>query len=227
MSRRLADSRGSTLPTRNSPRPDPAVNAVPVVNGARFSKWTLRLAAKRVKGTMAVGFGQRMKQLSVESPKPRTADLIEFGMLPEFVGRFTTVSFLDELSTDDLTNILLKGKESIVQRKREFFSALGVKLRFEKQALCACAQEARRLGLGSRGIVRVVNHVLAREEFELPEFAARGVSELVVTEATVRQSARARQIKRPPGPIRRKPRAGSKQPVLPLHLDAEESDSAI
>ncbi len=185
------------------------------------------IVAKRLSVANAVGFGKKRKQSGpVGIAETRTEDLIQFGMIPEFIGRFATISFLEELSAGDLANVLSQGKDSVVKQKQQLFASLGVDLTFEDTGLAALAEEAKRLRIGARGLTRVVNQVLAQDEFELPYLAKRGVSELVVTEATVRRRARAKQVKKPIGPIRRK-KSSSRQPVLPIQVQREEEESPI
>jgi ATP-dependent Clp protease ATP-binding subunit ClpX len=98
-----------------------------------------------------------------------------------------------------------------VREKQALFARYGMVLTFEKEALRILAQEARALNLGARGLRRVVNQVLAAEEFDLPELACEGVvTEIVVTEATARRAARATQIRK----YSRAKREPSEQPTL-------------
>jgi hypothetical protein len=100
------------------------------------------------------------------------------------------------------------------------FARYGVALTFEKEALTVLAGEARTLHLGARGLRRVVSQVLAPEEFDLPELARDGVTEMVVTEATARGAARATPIREFGKP---KPEAPEQRKLFDSETGEEES----
>ncbi|MBT8467683.1 MAG: AAA family ATPase, partial [Deltaproteobacteria bacterium] len=91
-----------------------------------------RLVTQRLSAGSTVGFGKQSKPAEPAGiTEVQTDDLVRFGMIPEFIGRFSTISFLEELSARDLANVLRQGQDSVVKRKQHLFASLGVELTFE------------------------------------------------------------------------------------------------
>jgi ATP-dependent Clp protease ATP-binding subunit ClpX len=99
-----------------------------------------------------------------------SADFVKFGMLPELVGRFPLKLELAELSVADLKRILVEPRNSIVQQYQELFAMDGVRLEFSESALNRIAEEARKMGMGARGLKSVVDQPMVDLMFELPSF---------------------------------------------------------
>ena len=120
--------------------------------------------------------------------KVETADLVEFGLIPEFVGRFTSVSVLDSLNSKDLIEILLNSQDSVLQQKKNLFNFYDIELTITQTALEAIAEKALALNTGVRSLTRIVNSCLREIEFQLPELAQAGISQITVTEQTLENS---------------------------------------
>jgi len=102
-------------------------------------------------------------------------DLIRFGMIPEFVGRFPILAGLRELSVQDLVYVLTQPVNSIVRQQKLLLDG---DISFEKDALVAMAEEAYRLRTGGRGLRGVMERVLLPIKFRRP-------GKVVVTRAMV------------------------------------------
>jgi len=114
--------------------------------------------------------------------KVRAEDLIQFGFESEFVGRLPVIAVLDQLTEDDLYDILLNPNCAVVVGKKQDFIAYGIKLHFEEAAMRLIAAKAAREQTGARGLVSVMEKVLLHFEKRLPSTA---VNCLVVTPALV------------------------------------------
>ncbi|MFT8592757.1 MAG: ATP-dependent Clp protease ATP-binding subunit ClpX [Bifidobacterium sp.] len=96
-------------------------------------------------------------------------DLVEFGLLPEFIGRLPVISVLRELSQDDLQAILTQPSNALIKQYRRLFAADGVDLQFTKGAVVQIAQTALERGVGARGLRSIIEKTLAQTMFEIPE----------------------------------------------------------
>ncbi len=142
-----------------------------------------------------IGFIGRSGESVADIPDPsiyealcqaQTADLVEFGLIPEFIGRFTTVSALHELGRDDLRRIIEDGtEESALVHHRRLAAIHGIDLVFDDGALDAIAAEAMELGTGARGLARLITRVMDGVDRTWPEFAEEGVTKVVIDKDVV------------------------------------------
>ncbi|NDD58051.1 MAG: ATP-dependent Clp protease ATP-binding subunit ClpX [Chlamydiae bacterium] len=100
--------------------------------------------------------------------KVEPEDLIEFGMIPEFVGRFNSIANCNELTTEDLVDILTKPKNAITKQYQSLFHEENVKLTFTEDALRAMAENAKVTGTGARALRMIVEGLLLDLMFEVP-----------------------------------------------------------
>jgi ATP-dependent protease Clp ATPase subunit len=111
-------------------------------------------------------------------------DLIKYGFESEFVGRLPVISVLDELTADDLYEILRNPNNPIITSKKRDFLAYGIDIKFEDEALKLLASRAAQEKTGARGLVSVIERILIQFEKRLPSTA---IKELVVTPEIVAQ----------------------------------------
>ena len=100
--------------------------------------------------------------------KVEPEDLISFGMIPEFVGRFNSIANCNELTTEDLVEILVKPKNAIIQQYTQLFAEEGVALQFTPDALRAMAEKAKATGTGARALRMIAESLLLNLMFEAP-----------------------------------------------------------
>jgi ATP-dependent Clp protease ATP-binding subunit ClpX len=98
-----------------------------------------------------------------------TRDLVEYGLLPELVGRLPVVVVLDPLGREDLVRILTEPRNALVAQYRALFRWSGVDLRFTPDAIEEIAARALDRGLGARGLRAIMEAVLLDEMFELSD----------------------------------------------------------
>jgi ATP-dependent Clp protease ATP-binding subunit ClpX len=94
--------------------------------------------------------------------------LTDFGMIPEFLGRFPVITQLQELKFDDYRKILKDSKGSILNSFKEWFSSEGIELVVQDSAINIIAQKAIEKGLGARGLHSVLDEALLNAQFEAP-----------------------------------------------------------
>lgn len=114
-----------------------------------------------VKGTVDYRYDELIKAL-------QPADLIKFGLIPEFVGRVPIVVGLNALDENALVKILSEPKNALVKQYKYQFALDGVTLEFEEDALRAVAAKAIQLNTGARGLRAILEDVLLELMFEIP-----------------------------------------------------------
>ena len=95
-------------------------------------------------------------------------DIKEFGIIPELVGRFPVLSFLEPLSEKTLRRILTEPKNALVKQYIKLFEIDGIKLSFDKEALDFIVNKALEYKLGARGLRSICEAILTDAMFELP-----------------------------------------------------------
>jgi len=111
------------------------------------------------------------------------ADLIRFGLIPEFVGRMPVVATLEELDEDALIQILVEPKNALTKQYRKLFEMEGVDLEFRDDALRAVAVKAMDRKTGARGLRTILENVLLDTMYDLP--SSDSAKKVVVDEAVV------------------------------------------
>ncbi|MCD6551704.1 ATP-dependent Clp protease ATP-binding subunit ClpX [Thermotoga sp.] len=107
-------------------------------------------------------------------------DLVEYGLIPEFVGRLPVIATLDDLTEEDLIRILKEPKNAVVKQYQKLFEIDGVKLEVTDGALRVIAREALKRGTGARALRNVFEELMIDMMFELPSL--KNVEKVVVTE---------------------------------------------
>jgi len=100
--------------------------------------------------------------------KVEMEDLVAFGMIPEFVGRFNSIANCNELSIDDLVEILTQPKNAIIKQYEQMFNEENVKLRITEDALRAMAEKAKETGTGARALRMIAEGLLLETMYEIP-----------------------------------------------------------
>jgi ATP-dependent Clp protease ATP-binding subunit ClpX len=96
-------------------------------------------------------------------------DLIDFGMIPEFVGRLPVLATLDPLSRTDMVRVLKEPKNALVRQYEQIFSLEGARLEFDAEALLAIADRALERDTGVRALRSIIEEIVLDTMFELPE----------------------------------------------------------
>jgi ATP-dependent Clp protease ATP-binding subunit ClpX len=130
----------------------------------------------RVKGT-SIGFGAQVGTEEVSTLDQVTPDdLVRFGMIPEFVGRFQSWVALNELSKDDLIRILTEIKYSYISQYHWLFEQDLVELNFTQASLELIAERTMKNKTGARGLHSELERVLLPHMFHLAQYRKQGIT---------------------------------------------------
>jgi ATP-dependent Clp protease ATP-binding subunit ClpX len=145
------------------------------------------IIARRI-GRKTIGFGSnpehREQHLGELLGKVTSDDLLEFGMIPEFIGRLPVLAPLDPLDEDALVRILTEPRNALIRQYQKLFEMEGAELEFNAQALKGIAQKAKARDTGARGLRSIVEEIMTDIMFELPDIELKG--KYTVTDAVVR-----------------------------------------
>ena len=96
------------------------------------------------------------------------SDIRTFGLIPELIGRFPVLTYLEPLKVADLKRILTEPKNALVKQYTKLFDMDGVKLELDQEVLDFIVQKAMEFGLGARGLRSICEAILTDAMFELP-----------------------------------------------------------
>jgi ATP-dependent Clp protease ATP-binding subunit ClpX len=116
-------------------------------------------------------------------------DLIEYGMIPEFVGRLPVLAPLMPLTTETLMSVLTEPKNALIRQYQHLFSVEGAKLTFTEEAIRAISEKAKKRDTGARALRGVMEEIMVNLLYELPDMDNQGV-EYHVDEAAVENPRR-------------------------------------
>lgn len=114
-----------------------------------------------------------------------TKDLITFGLIPEFIGRFGISVNVNELTVKELVSILKEPKNSIIQQYQHIFKIDGIDLTFEDDALEEIAKRAKEQKTNARGLKQIIEKILLQYQFEAMDLYERGLERIVISKDTV------------------------------------------
>ncbi len=130
-----------------------------------------------------IGFGaqietKRQRNLASILREILPEDLIKFGMIPEFVGRFPVVTVLEPLGDEALLRILIEPKNALVKQYQALLVLDGIELDFSEEALRAIVKEAQEKATGARGLRAVMEELMLEVMYELPKL---NIKKFIVT----------------------------------------------
>lgn len=146
-----------------------------------------KIIEKRI-GKKSIGFGADLNDknkkdasniLSLVEPE----DLIQYGLIPEFVGRLPVIATLDDLDEATLVRILTEPKNSLIKQYQKILSFDNVRLKFTEGALEAIAKKAISRKSGARGLRAILEDIMLDVMYEVPSFG--GIKECIINEETV------------------------------------------
>ena len=139
-------------------------------------------------GKQGMGFGSEIKGKEEEQTDRLLAqiephDLMNYGLIPELIGRLPAIVSLDTLDRDALVRILQEPKNALVKQYQTMFEMDGVKLNFEPEALIKVAETALERKTGARGLRGVLENVMTDIMFSIP--SDKTVSSVTITPEVV------------------------------------------
>jgi len=146
-----------------------------------------KIISRRI-GKKRLGFGasdgkkpeNEKSVLSVIQPE----DLLKFGLIPEFIGRFPVAAYLDDLSENDLARILVEPEDSLTAQYKELFKIENVDLSFTEDALKEIVKKAIKTKTGARGLRRILEDSMLDIMYSIPDEKDR-VKEVIITPGVV------------------------------------------
>ncbi len=142
-------------------------------------------------GKKTLGFSQTpISERKIETEaileKVQPEDLLKYGLIPEFVGRFSIVATLNELDAAALMKVLSEPKNALTKQYQKLFEFENVRLKFTENAIRAIAEKAIAHKTGARGLRSVLEEHMLDIMFELP--SRNDVEEVVVNEEVIKNS---------------------------------------
>ena len=95
-------------------------------------------------------------------------DFLKFGLIPEFIGRLPVTAVLEELTEDQLLEVLSGTKSALIRQYQQLFAMEGVELRFTDDALRALARKAQKRGTGARGLRSIMESIMLEIMYDIP-----------------------------------------------------------
>ena len=150
-----------------------------------------RIISRRL-GKKVIGFNT--EDLPVEKVDARLGsllshveggDLIRFGMIPEFVGRFPITATFSPLTKEELIDVMVKPRNAVVRQYKKFFEMENVLLTVPEETLSAIAEVAMVKETGARAIRAILEEVMLEVMFDLP--GQKDVAECIITPECVRE----------------------------------------
>lgn len=143
-----------------------------------------KIIEKRMSSGSGIGFGAEVKseQEEINIRETVTAvDVIKYGVIPEFMGRFPVLVGLDPLTEEQLVRVLTEPKNSIAAQFKKLFALDDVELEITDDALNAIAKAATENKTGARGLRTVIEKSLLKLQFKLPKLSREGLKSVHIT----------------------------------------------
>ncbi len=139
-------------------------------------------------GSKVMGFGakiakQKDKNIGAILKKIQPEDLIQYGLIPEFLGRLPVIATLNELNEPSLIRILQEPKNALLKQFKKLFEIEGVTLRLTDGALSAISKGALKQKSGARGLRSILENCLLDIMYELPSI--KNVKECIISKDVV------------------------------------------
>lgn len=143
------------------------------------------IVEKRAKGRGAIGYGSQGLKLGLgNANKVEPEDLIQFGLIPEIIGRLPVVSTLEKLSEDDLLRVLTEPNNAILRQYEKLAFMDGASLRFEDEAKLELVRIALARNTGARGLRAVTEEVMMEVMFNLEPKQKIVITKKMVSDAS-------------------------------------------
>ena len=149
-----------------------------------------KIISKRDDGT-GIGFSAEVKSKKeyrngevLRTVQPQ--DLLQYGLIPEFIGRLSIIATLEDLNRDDLVEILQTPKNALIKQYQKIYEIEGTKLTFSEDAIKSIAEKALQRETGARGLRSIIEKVLIENMFDLPSM--ENVEEVLVNKDAVEKN---------------------------------------
>jgi ATP-dependent Clp protease ATP-binding subunit ClpX len=139
--------------------------------GGAFEGMEQLLAKRQAQGASSLGFGAksaRSEEHEIDYSGVEPRDLLNYGFIPELIGRIPLTVGLSDLTRDELIRVLQEPRNALVKQYEALFKMDGVELQFTTEALEKTADLARARRAGARGLRAIVEEMLIDVMYELP-----------------------------------------------------------
>ena len=144
-----------------------------------------KIVKNRVQGT-SMGFGAQISATTEVDQEPITPDdIVKYGMIPEFVGRFNSMVSLHDLTKPQLISILNNVKNNFVEQYQWLFDQDGVELKFDSSSLDLIAERTLKTKTGARGLHTELERVLLPHMFDLPRYKKANILNVTINKTQV------------------------------------------
>ena len=139
----------------------------------------------RIKGT-SIGFSVSVDtSIDTVTKDIIPSDLIRYGMIPEFVGRFSNIVSLENLTKQQLINILTEVRHNFIGQYKWLFDQDGVELEFDPESLDLIAERTLSTKTGARGLHQELERVLMCHMFNLPTYKKSNILKVIINKTQV------------------------------------------
>jgi ATP-dependent Clp protease ATP-binding subunit ClpX len=172
--RKHPDQQTVTIDTRN----------ILFIVGGAFTELEKQIRSRKSGG---MGFGSKLKDHDEKNylTEVQPEDLIKYGLIPEFVGRFSMITSIDKLNESQLVRILTEPKNAILKQTHYLFGLDNIEIEFTKEAKVSVARKAKALGTNARGLKNIVDKVVLPYQFDAEEMRSKGVCKIQITSQVV------------------------------------------
>ncbi|MDR2770877.1 MAG: AAA family ATPase, partial [Clostridiales Family XIII bacterium] len=138
-------------------------------------------------GEKTIGFNAEIRKTKLESDDilklVQSEDLLQYGLIPEFIGRLPVMVTLHQLDADALVRIIREPKNAILKQYKKLFMLDSVELEIEEDAIIRIAEKAIERKTGARGLRSILEHVMTDIMFEIP--SRTDIKRVIVTVGTI------------------------------------------
>lgn len=152
--------------------------------------------SKRINKSARLGFGAEHRQAVSEKAVYESVseeDVLEFGIIPEMLGRLPVITTTLPLTEEELVRILTEPKNALTKQFQASFAMDGIELQFDEEALLAIGREARRRPTGARALRSILNKILKPYILDCP--SDPGVKTVRITREVVESGAEATVVR--------------------------------
>lgn len=136
---------------------------------------------KRRRSTANIGFTGNAVSTSVSRLPADSVDFIKFGMIPEFMGRFPSIVHTNNLTVDDLCQVIQNKNNGVLEQYKFYFAANQIELNIEEAVVAAIANHAVKMNLGARGLRSIFELITHDYLFNIATLTENKVKEITLT----------------------------------------------
>lgn len=151
-----------------------------------------KVIEKSMNKNKGIGFGSTLsaeKEINDILRHVEPEHLVQFGIIPELIGRLPITVPLDELTAKQLVQVLTEPRNAVIKQFVAIFKYSGVELEFTLEALEAIANLAKTRKTGARGLRSVIEAKLIKTQYKLQDLKEQGVTKIIVTHDTITNDA--------------------------------------